>query len=415
MFTNDENVRKTFVNFRLITFIVLSLILGISVSYFMLMGKTFYAVFFAVLFVTALLLYFAINFSRSVLKIKVIFSSIFIFAFILGAFLFDVRVSNFNKANLGFKTQNVTATVKYAEDIINGQKLDLSDVALTGIGKLDYNVELRVYGDVQYKLGDRINFTARLDDKEIIYDDRFMSNDIVDKIKYSAFAYSEDVVVIENTANLFQKINTGIKNVLKSGMSEDSFSIAYALLTGGSETIGDEVITIFRNTGVAHIFAVSGLHIGFLAVALTMLFSKVKINAYLKTLIISFILFLYSGVCGFSASSLRACIMSTVMLLTNITGYKYDGLTSVSMAGLIILILSPVQLFCVGFQLSFMVVIGILVFTPAINKLLKFLPYKLASSLATVLSAQISGIPILLYAFNKFSAISIIVNLLFIP
>ena len=375
MFTNEENGRKNFVNFRLITFIALSICLGVSVSYFILMGKVFYAIFFTLLFVTAIGLYFAINLSLKNIKIKAIFSFIFIFTFVFGALLFDIQVSNFDKANLGYKTQNVTATVKYVEDINNGQKLDLTDVAVSGIGKLDYGVELRVYGDTKFELGDKINFTARLDDKDIIYDDRFMSNDIVDKIKYSAFAYSKDVIVIENNANIFQKINTGIKNVLKSGMSETSFSIAYAMLTGGSETIDDEVITIFRNTGVAHIFAVSGLHIGFLAVALTLLFSKIRINAYLKACIISLILFLYSGVCGFSASSIRACIMCTVMLLTNITGHRYDGLTSVSIACIIILILSPVQLFCVGFQLSFTVVIGILIFTPAITKLFKFLPY----------------------------------------
>lgn len=415
MFTNDENVSKTFVNFRLITFIVLSLILGISVSYFMLMGKTFYAVFFAVLFVTALLLYFAINFSKNVLKIKVTFSTIFIFAFIVGFILFNLQVTNYSDAGLGYKTQNVTATVNYVEEISNGQKLDLTDVAISGIGKLEYNMELRVYGEGEYRLGDRINFTARLSDKEIIYDGRFKPNDVVDKIKYSAFVYDKDVILIENKATMFQKVNTFIKNTLKSGMSEESFPIAYALLTGGSETIDEEVITTFRNTGVAHIFAVSGLHIGFLATALSILFKKLRINGFVKTVVISLILFFYSGVCGFSASSIRACIMCTVMILTSVTGHKYDGLTSVSLAGVIILVFSPVQLFCVGFQLSFAVVTGILTLTPSITKLLRFLPYKLSSSLATVLSAQISGVPILLYAFHKFSSVSIIVNLLFIP
>ncbi len=415
MFTNEENANKTFINFRFVTFICVSLILGIFVSYFILIEKSFYAVFFAVCFFVSIVLYLTLNITKTKLKIRAVFSIIFTVCFTVGALLFDVNVNNFDKAGLGYKTQNVTATVKYTENIINGQKLDLNNVAVKGIGRLDYGIELRVYGETEYQLGDRINFTARLEDKEIIYDGRFMANDIVDGIKYSAFVYDTDVTVIESSPNVFQKVNIFIKNTLKSGMSESSFPIAYALLTGGSETIDDEVITTFRNTGVAHIFAVSGLHIGFLATALGLLFSKIKINGYLKTFIFSLVLFFYSGVCGFSASSIRACIMCTVMLLTNVTGHKYDGLTSVSLAGFIILISSSVQLFCVGFQLSFVVVTGILLFTPAMTRLLKFLPKKLASSLATVLSAQLSGIPILLYAFNKFSSISIIVNLLFIP
>ncbi len=415
MFTNDENDKKIFVNFRLILFIALSLAVGIAFSYFLLIEKIVLAVGFCVVFVVLCVWYFAFNIKRSVIVLKLIFCAVFAIFFLIGAISFNRQITDYNNAELGNGYYNVTATVSKTETIENGVVLQLKNVRLKGDKSTDYNVELRVYGEETYELGDEINFYAKLNDKELIYEDRFLSNDVVDKIKYTAVAYSENVRVIKSSPDMFQKVNIVIRNTLKSGMSQKSFTIAYALLTGASENMDDDVISVFRNTGVAHIFAVSGLHIGFLAFVLNFVFKKIPINAYLKAVIISFILFFYSGVCGFSASSVRACIMSVVTLLVTIGGLRYDGLTSVSIAGIIILLLSPSQLFCVGFQLSFTVVIGILSVSPALTRLFRFLPDKLASSLATVISAQLFGIPILLYAFSRFSVVSIIVNLLFIP
>ena len=196
MFTNEENTSKKFINFRLITFILLSVVTGILVSYFMLTEKPFYAIFMGILFFVSLVLYLIVNLDKKRLKTKLIFILVFVISFSLGGVLFNGQVNDYSRANLNFKTQDVTATVDYVEETTTGVKLHLSKVAVKGVGKLDYGIELRVYGYQEYKLGDRINFIAKLSDKEIIYDGRFASNNIANEIKYSAFVDSSDVVVI---------------------------------------------------------------------------------------------------------------------------------------------------------------------------------------------------------------------------
>ena len=123
----------------------------------------------------------------------------------------------------------------------------------------------------------------------------------------------------------------------------------------------------------------------------------------------------YSGVCGFSASSVRATIMSAILLFSAIGGKRYDALSSVGLACTIILLYSPLQLFCAGFQLSFVVVLGIILLSKPISKLLKFLPEKLASTLGVVLSAWVVGIPVQLAVFGSFSIFSILANFVLVP
>ena len=152
-------------------------------------------------------------------------------------------------------------------------------------------------------------------------------------------------------------------------MGEGEFAFSYALLVGNDDFMDDGVITQFRQAGVAHIFAVSGLHIGFLAGVISFVLRKLKTNRWFNLIFTIFILIIYSGVCGFSASSVRATVMCGVMLLITNLGMRYDGLSALGLAGILVLLLSPVEAFCAGFQLSFIVVFGILVLTPKLKKL----------------------------------------------
>ena len=79
-----------------------------------------------------------------------------------------------------------------------------------------------------------------------------------------------------------------------------------------------------------------------------------------------------------------------------LVGLKYDGISAVFAAAFTILVFSPAQLFCVGFQLSFAVVLSIIILFVPLKKLLKFLPDKIAAPLAVSFSAEVGGIPVLL-------------------
>lgn len=404
-------------NFRLILFVALSYIVGIATVYFIVFSFPFWAITFPLIFIACLSL-FIFPFSKKENRIKsLIFSAVFIIFFLLGGINFYVRVENFNRADLGGSYYSVEGKVKSVKETVNGKRYILSNVRVDGktTGILKYKIALYVSGETDYDIGDVLGFSGRLTDKPIIYEDRFSSYDVADKIKYTASKESGDVTFLGDKRTVFEKVNVFIRESLKKGLSEDNFAIGYAMLTGNDEYMDLEVLSAYRTAGVAHIFAVSGLHIGFIATVLNFLFDKFRINRLVKAVMITLILLFYSGVCGFSASSLRATVMSAILLFAAVKGERYDKYVSVSLAALFVLTLSPVQLFCVGFQLSFTVVTFMLLLAKPLSNLFKFLPYKIASPLGAVIAAQVAGIPISLAAFKEFSLIAIVANLLFIP
>ena len=404
-------------NFRLILFIALSYIVGIATVYFIVFSFVFWAITFILSFVVAIVL-FIVPFSEKENRIKsLIFSAVFFMFFILGGINFYVRLENYDRVGLGGSYYSVEGKVVDVKDTAYGKRYILKNSKVEGkqSGRLRYKIALYVNGNSDYDIGDVLSFTATINDKPNTYENRFSSYDVVDKIKYTANVNSDDVSFLENSKNVFEKVNVFIRESLKGGLSEENFPMAYAMLTGNSEFMDVEVLSSYRMAGVAHIFAVSGLHIGFIATVLNFLFDKLRLNRAIKAVVITAVLLFYSGVCGFSASSLRATFMSTILLFAAIGGERYDKYVSVSAAALAVLIISPAQLFCVGFQLSFTVVTFMLLLAKPIANLFGFLPIKLASSIGSVLAAQVAGIPICLAAFKEFSLIAIIANLIFIP
>ena len=234
-------------------------------------------------------------------------------------------------------------------------------------------------------------------------------------IKYTASVNAENVYFVKDSPTIFQSINRAIKENLKSGYQDEEFSIAYAMLTGNDEYIAPETLSSYRQAGVAHIFAVSGLHVGFVALVIGFLLDKFKCNRLLKVVITVPILLFYAGICGFSASSIRATVMSAVLLSSSVFGAKYDKLTSLSLSSIIIILISPIELFCAGFQLSFGVVFGMFTLTPVFSRLFKFLPNAIRNSISAVLSAQVASVPISLMIFSEFSIIAVLANLILIP
>jgi len=331
--------------------------------------------------------------------------------------LTSVQINNYEKANLNAHSYKITARVEEVSPTDLGSRLILSSAYVEGDfnGRLNYKISLYVNGDSNFEIGDKISLFAKLKDKPLIYSGRVLSDDISNGIKYTASISADNITILENDKTIFQSVNTFIKDSLYDGLEENEFSIAYAMLLGNSDYMNEQVLSSYRSAGVAHIFAVSGLHIGFLSVALNFILNKLGAKRWVKALVIIPTLFFYSGVCGFTASSVRASIMSAVMLLLSIRGERYDGISSISIAAIIILLFNPIDMFCVGFILSFSIVLGILVLSRPISKIFKFLSQKFANTLGTILSAQLVGAPIMLMFFGQFSLISIIANLLFIP
>ncbi len=408
---------KKFVNFRLILFLAVSLCLGTATAYFCVVKNLFLSLACPLSFIIAIILYLFYAFKNKDLVKGAIFSLLFSLVFVTGALNFDLRVNDYKNADLENHYFTIVGRVNQEKDTEYGKYLVLDKVNLDGVYKGDINYKVAVYveGEVDYQIGNVIFFESTLFDKSIFYDEKFSSYDVVRGIKYTANVNAEEVYFVKDSPTIFQSINRLIKENLRSGYQGDEFSVAYAMLTGNDEYIAPETISSYRQAGVAHIFAVSGLHIGFVAFAIGFLLDKFKCNRSLKVFIIVPILIFYAGVCGFSASSIRATVMSAVLLSSSVFGVKYDKLTSLSLASIIILLISPIELFCAGFQLSFGVVFGMFTLSPVFSRLFKFLPSSLKNSISAVLSAQIASIPVSVMLFGEFSIIAVIANLILIP
>ncbi|MGN1373454.1 MAG: ComEC/Rec2 family competence protein [Candidatus Coproplasma sp.] len=215
--------------------------------------------------------------------------------------------------------------------------------------------------------------------------------------------------------SLFGEIAYKIEELLYSCLDGETASVALALLTGNADMVSSGTISAFRGGGIAHVFAVSGLHIGVIYAAMSALLKKTPINRYLSAIIRVVIIFLFAGVCGFTSSSVRAAIMCTVTALASCLHRRYDALNGISIAAIIILLINPLSLFEVGFILSFSAVLGILLLQKNLSAILGFLPYKLRDGVASGWSAQFATIPVLMSSFGYISWAGIILNLIFIP
>ena len=411
-------MKKPF-NFRLAVFMAVALISGIISGYLFLVESVVLATLILLTVISLLLVGLFYRADKEQIKKRlgiVIALGVFV---LCGITCFTFQSQAYLNADLNHHQYQTQGRVSEVYSTDNGVYTILENVSIKGerSGRLNYKVGLYVYGEdcSSLTMGTVISFNTKLNDYGIIYQDRFSANNISKGVKYVASVNYQEVSIVDYSPTIFQRVNIFIKSTLQKGLSNDSFPIAYALLTGHSGFIDADVLTAFRSTGIAHVFAVSGLHIGFVFAVLKFVLDKLKVNKWASVGIIAFVLFFYSGVCEFSSSSIRATIMCLVGLIIKNSGLKYDGLTSLSISAILILFINPCELFCIGFQLSFIVVLGILILSKPIEKLLSFMPIKLAQALAVVLSAQVVSVPLLLISFGNLSLISVACNLLFIP
>ena len=221
------------------------------------------------------------------------------------------------------------------------------------------------------------------------------------------------VEIIGKSQSLASKFKSATDQIFINVLGENG-GILSALLRGDTSVMKGTV-QLFRLVGIAHIFAVSGLHIGLIYVALTAFFRKIKIRRWIKTFSTIAVIFFYSYLCGFTPSSLRAVIICSCLALSNLYGEKYDGVNALSESAIIILVLRPSDLFSAGFILSFAIAFSIITLSPPIQRTLGFLPEKFASAIAVLFSSQAVALPLSVVFFGGFSLVSFFANFVLLP
>ncbi|MCX6286848.1 MAG: ComEC/Rec2 family competence protein [Bacteroidetes bacterium] len=205
------------------------------------------------------------------------------------------------------------------------------------------------------------------------------------------------------------------------GLAGQEFSVAAALLLGYVNEIDSRLKSAFAASGTMHILSVSGMHVGIIFLFLETLLSfltKFRHGIYLKLLIQLLIIWAYAAVTGFSPAVLRAATCLSFLIAGKAIKRKPEMLNVISASVFFLLIMDPSIISDVGFQLSYLAVIGIVLLYKPIYDLYVthyWLPDKIWALVAVSIAAQIATFPLSLYYFHRFPNYFILSNLLIVP
>lgn len=286
---------------------------------------------------------------------------------------------------------------------------ELEEVRLDGD---EVSGKLKVYlTSERVRTGDRLIFDAHVSRCDLPGGSAD-SYDFVNNIRYSAT--TDRFETGEKGFHPILSFNAALFNLLERNIGGEEGYISYALLTGNARMVDEGFMTAVRGGGIAHIFAVSGLHIGILFAAVMLLSRPLKKCSALPAILVCT---LYCALCGWSVSSLRALIMCVALSLNTFSGRKTDMLNSVSLAATATLLFLPAQWLSVGFRLSFGACLGLALFSGSLTRGMKraHIPRFLREYLSASLSVQLFTFPILIESFGYFSVWGLGLNLIIVP
>ena len=304
--------------------------------------------------------------------------------------------------------------LKIGEDKTTGKSLlNIQKDSITAALKVDdILINKSVFKDLIQPLNPhQFNYKAYLE-KQYIYHQIFTQNKALFKV-------SSDTHTAFGIADMIREyINLKLQSY---EFKPDELAIINALLLGQRQDISKEVFTSYTNAGAIHILAVSGLHVGIILLLLSFVLKpmeRFKHGKLLKTFLLVILLWGFALIAGLSASVTRAVTMFSIVAIAFNLKRPTNIYNTLAISMFIILLIKPMFLFDVGFQLSYLAVFAIVSIDPFLYKLWKpkyWVTDKFWHTLTITLSAQFGIIPISLYYFHQFPGLFFLSNLVIIP
>jgi len=206
-----------------------------------------------------------------------------------------------------------------------------------------------------------------------------------------------------------------------NGLKGQEFAVASALILGQNDMLDNETRQAYAGSGVTHILSVSGLHVGVIFIIISFLLGFMKKDGwqlYTKTFLILLTIWAYALLTGMSPPVLRSAAMFTFISFGNASKRNVHIINSLAVSALFLLLIDPLMISNIGFQLSYLAIIGIVFINKPIADLLNP-KNKIASEIwgliAVSLAAQIATAPLTLLYFHQFPTYFIPANLIAIP
>ncbi|WP_338196832.1 ComEC/Rec2 family competence protein [Flagellimonas marinaquae] len=240
------------------------------------------------------------------------------------------------------------------------------------------------------------------------------------KSNYSSIIKKENApkTWVGRAANFREKIISKLK---KYDFGLEESGVIQALLLGKRDDISENTYDNYKNAGAVHILAVSGLHVGIFLFLLEFLLSpleRLPKGKTVKLLLIVLLLWSYAFVAGLSPSIVRAVSMFSFVAYAMYLNRPTNSFNIIALSILFILLVKPLFLFQVGFQMSYAAVFSIVWIYPKLQKFWfpeNILVRKIWQLLSVSVAAQLGVLPISLFYFHQFPALFFVTNLLVVP
>ena len=278
--------------------------------------------------------------------------------------------------------------------------------------------------------------SPKLGDKYLVSTSLFLPNkDDVSSFDYSSYlkvngyskiGYVYDDIILYNRAESysitekFLLLRENLISIYRDfKLSNEELAILSAITLGEKSILSKDTKNNFSAAGVSHILVVSGMHVGFIFMIISLLYSRLY-NRYYRLFVTIFglvLLWLYALLTGFAPSVVRASFMFSLMLVFLFTGNKYRVIHALLLSATISLLANPALLFNISFQLSYLAVLSIVVFYKRIYHFLQRIVPKfkwrnnILSVIGVTLAAQVFTFPIVMFYFHQFPLFFMISNL----
>ena len=221
---------------------------------------------------------------------------------------------------------------------------------------------------------------------------------------------------IQVKSDRFYKIAEGLYQLRRKAGSkvdallpEQEASVMKTMLLGEKGILDEEIKGLYQRNGIAHILAISGLHISMIGMGLYQLLRRAGLKIKLSAILASMIIVLYGMMTGFAVSAIRAIAMFLLQMLAQILGRTYDRITALAVVAVLVLVEQPLYLFHSGFQFSFLCVLGISLILPVLGNVRK------GKKLFEGVALMAVTLPVYLGVFYQIPVYSMFLNFIVLP
>ncbi|MDO5833009.1 MAG: DNA internalization-related competence protein ComEC/Rec2 [Lachnospiraceae bacterium] len=207
-----------------------------------------------------------------------------------------------------------------------------------------------------------------------------------------------------------QALRLRMGTILDQLLPPQDAGIYRALLTGDKSAMDEDIRSLYQENGIAHILAVSGLHLSILGLGVYELLRRFGRSKAASGIVAALLIVSYGILTGCSGSALRAVLMLLLRFLGAAVGRSYDMLTAMAAAALFLLWKEPFMLFSAGFQLSFLAVLAI-----GLSHALPAPKHPLLAGLWISFYLQLLTLPVILFHYFRFPFYGIFLNLIVLP